>query len=444
MRLRLAASLSSLVLGAAALGVLPGCSSRTNAGPSDPPKVSDGVDQAKSSLSRNTSPNVPDSDVQTLTSGERDFALRLYAQLKDQPANANQNVFFSPHSVHTALGMLYAGAQGATEAAMKTGLSYALPQAQLHPAFDALDLALESRTTDSPNGQGADGKGFRLAVTNSLWAQRGAPFESPYLDTLALDYGAGVNLLDFQADPQGATDTINEWVAAKTENRIEKLLATLSSDTKMVLVNAVYFNAAWQNQFVKAVTAAGTFHAPTGDISVSMMHNLVKVNAAQTADYDAIALPYEGGKVEFVAVAPKAGTFSTFESGFDRAKFDGVIAGFSTQKVQVTLPRFTVAPDTFSLDSELVALGMSSMYGQSADFRGITSMSGFGVNAVVHKAFIKVDEDGTEAAAATEVAGGSAIVDALRMTFDRPFLFAIRDVPTGDILFMGRVVAPAE
>lgn len=438
-----------------ALAALAACSS-SGSNPSTPttPPPGDGppvvvtpealkVPQARSEKPRETKPNVAPGDLDTLTGDERTFATKLFAQLaKNQPG---ENVFFSPHSIYTAFGMLYAGAQGSTESAMASGLEYSLPQARLHAAMNALDLALESRATGAA-GTGADGKGFRLAIANSVWSQKGFAFETPYLDTLAVNYGAGLNLVDFLGDGEGASKQINAWIEAKTEGRIKDLVKGLPSQTKVVLANAVYFNAAWQDQFTESATVDGMFQCLYGAQPAKLMKTTSYGGYSQTAAYDALSLRYEGGKVEFVAIAPKAGTYDTYESGFDRAAFDAAVAGLKSGQVDVTMPRFEIKGDAVSLKPALSTLGLGEIFADNANFKGVTPAEGFHVFDAVHKAFVKVNEKGTEAAAATAIIAGTTSVGPtpVPITLDRPFLFAIRDVPTGAVLFLGRVVKPAE
>lgn len=402
------------------------------------------VPQARSDKPRETTPAASPTDVQALTADGRAFATKLFGEL-EKTLGPEDNFFLSPHSIHTAFGMLYAGAQGSTEAAMKKALGYSLPQDRLHAAMNALDLALESRA--KAGSSGSDGKGFRLNVANSLWSQNGFPFQAPYLDTLAVNYGAAVNLVDFQRDTEGATNTINAWIEQKTENRIQKMLSGLSPDTKVVLVNAVYFNAAWQTKFEKSGTAPATFHGLAGDKTVQMMAQPMSWSRYQkTSSYEAVAIPYEGGDTELVAIAPTAGSFAAFESSFDRAAFDAAVDGMKGTEVELSMPKFKIAGDTISLKKALTSLGMGEAFDDGANFQGVTPVEGFHVFDAAHKAFVKVDEDGTEAAAATAISGGTSSLppEPVKVRLDRPFLFAIRDVPTGAMLFLGRVVAPAE
>ncbi|MFO0672567.1 MAG: serpin family protein [Polyangiaceae bacterium] len=403
------------------------------------------VPSARSEKPREKTPAATPNDVAALTGDGRAFGAKLYGALRKDPALTKKNIFLSPHSIHTAFAMLYAGAQGSTATSMASALDYSLPQDRLHAAMNALDLALASRATAQSNGSGSDGKGFRLAVANSLWSEKDFVFETPYLDTLAVNYDAGVNLLDFRHDPAAAADTINRWIEEKTENRIQKMLSSLDPSTELVLVNAVYFNAAWRLPFEASATANATFHGLDGDTSVpTMKSGSMYGRYAKTKDYDAVALPYEGGAVEMIAIAPTVGTLDAFESGFDRAAFDAVVDGLKGGQIDLTIPRFTIKGDTISLKPALSAFGMAEAFTERANFHGVTTQEGFHVFDAAHKAFVKVDEKGTEAAAATAIVAGTTSVGPTPepLHVDRPFLFAIRDVPTGAMLFLGRVTAP--
>lgn len=396
--------------------------------------------EAKSTLPRVLNPDATPTEMETLGKDERAFTARLYAELrKDQ---GGKNVFFSPLSVFTAFGMLQAGARGESEAAIAKALSYSLPQARLHVAMNALDLALASRAKG--------GEGFKLTVANSSWAQSGLAIEAPYLDVLAQQYGAGVNTIDFSSDPQGAVKTINTWVANKTENRITDLLDSLERDTALVLVNAVYFNANWAEEFQENATADGTFQAPAGPKTVKMMHASAPIPTrfVRTERHDAVAIPYKNREVEMLAVMPAAGTLDSYESALDAKALDEVLGSLTSREVKLSMPRFTIKGESVSLKPALTSLGADVIFDAArADLSGITRQTQLYVDDVLHQAFVKVNEKGTEAAAATAIvarATSAPIDPPIELTLDRPFLFFIRDVATGAILFFGRVVDPVE
>src|SRR5579862_6126025 len=210
----------------------------------------------QSSLARDTSPQAPASDLQTLVSGNTTFAFNLYHQIA--AGNETDNLFYSPHSVSVALAMTYAGASAATASQMASALDFLLPPSTLHPAFDALDLQLASRA----QGQAGDnGQPFKLNVVDSLWADKTFTFEKPFLDTLAQDYGTGLRTVDFMGAPETARGTINGRVSDQTDKLIPQLLPSGSIDaaTRFVIVNAVYFNAGWLRPFPASATQPGAF-----------------------------------------------------------------------------------------------------------------------------------------------------------------------------------------
>lgn len=398
---------------------------------------------AKSGLARDTAPNATAAEVGQLASDNAAFAVDMYKQAT--AAAGAGDVFFSPYSISSALAMSYAGARNATANEMAAAMRFSLPDARLHTAFNAVDLALAQR------GQGAkaaDGKAFRLNVVNSTFSQKNYPIEKPFLDTLALDYGAGVRLCDFERQPEPARKMINQWVSDKTENRINDLLqpGSIGSDTRLVLVNAIYFNGAWLHPFQPEQTATGAFHKLDGSTSsVPLMHQTESFGYMADDLVQAVELPYDGGQVSMVVVLPR-GDFKSFESSFTSARAQSIFAGLQQREVRVSLPKFEIKGATVSLKPALQALGMKQAFTGDADFSGIVkpSVERIFIGDVLHQAFVKVDEKGTEAAAATAVVfkAGSAPVEVPSFVADKPFMFFVRDVPTGSVLFAGRVAAP--
>jgi serpin B len=425
---------------AASVSLLAACSVTTshdpNHGPNDEPPI------AQSTIARNTQPAVSGADALELRTGDTAFAADLYQTLAKDPAFSGKNLFFSPHSISTALAMTYAGARGNTASQMAGALHFTLPQDRLHPALDALDLALSSR------GQGAkgdDGKAFRLRVTNSLWGAPQIPFAEPFLDTLATSYGAGVRLTDFEKDPEAARNTINGWVDGQTEDRIKELLGpgTVQEDTRLVLVNAIYFNAAWATPFDPKVTRAATFHGAAGDVDAQMMSEGAELAYAEGQGWQAVSLPYDGNELSLIAVLPQ--DLASFEAGFSGAQTGSIVSSMQTAAVNLSLPKFKIEGSSVSLKTALAARGMNDAFMPGvADFSGMTTAEKLSISDVVHQAFVSVDEAGTEAAAATavEMTGSAAPTKVVDLTFDRPFVFFVRDDATGAVLFLGRVMSP--
>jgi serpin B len=399
-----------------------------------------GGDVLQSEEPRDTAPQVSDPDLETLVEGNSAFAFDLYQQLKSEEGN----LFYSPYSISLALAMTYAGARGETETQMADALDFFLAQDRLHPAFNALALELDSR------GQGAEGKddeGFRLNIVNAIWGQEGYEFLADFLDVLAVNYGAGLRVLDFMGAPEESRVTINDWVADQTEGRIEDLIpqGLINSLTRLVLTNAIYFNAAWLNPFDEDATQDGDFYLLDGSqVKVPMMSQSEHLGYAEGDGYLAVELPYDGEELSMVILLPDSGQFGAFENSLSAETVAAIIESLDYREVNLTMPKFEFDSE-FSLLEALSALGMPIAFSGSADFSGMTGNRELFISEVVHKAFVSVDEEGTEAAAATAVvmvmsAPPGPVVE---VTIDRPFIFLIRDIETGTILFVGRTLNPS-
>jgi len=396
-------------------------------------------ESVRSSKPRVAAPEVAAPDLAELVGGNSAFAFDLYQALREKDGN----LFYSPYSISLALAMTYAGARGETERQMAGALHLILPQERLHPAFNSLDQALASR---GQGAQGQVGEGFRLNVVNAIWGQQGYQFLPAFLDLLAENYGAGLRAVDFASAPEEARGTINEWVSQQTEGRTEDLIpqGTLDALTRLVLTNAIYFNAAWADAFEAAQTQEGPFHLLDGSqASVPLMRQTDGFGYAEGEGYQAVELPYDGRELAMVVMLPRAGEFERFESALDAGRVEQIIGSLEYQQVRLTMPRFEFESG-FSLKEALAALGMAEAFTEQADFSGMTGQRELFIEEVVHKAFVSVDENGTEAAAATAVmmAPTAAVEEPVEITMDRPFMFLIRDLETGAILFVGRVVEP--
>ena len=382
----------------------------------------------------------PDTDVPELVEGNTEFALDMYGAL----AGEEGNLFFSPHSISVALAMTWAGARGQTESQMADALNFTLGQSELHPAFDWLDLELNSRGQEA---SGADGEPFRLNVVNRLFGQVSYDFLSEFLDTLALYYGAGMHLLDFAADPEAGRLVINEWVEEKTEDRIEELIpqGAIDNMTRLVLVNAIYFNGAWAEVFDDEQTADGAFHLLDGtEVTVPMMHQPEPMPSAEATGYKAVELPYDGEELSMVVIVPQ-GDFEVFEQQFtaDSSVLTEIVDSLGNGSATVSMPRFTIDGDTISLKEVLFELGMTDAFVMgTADFSGMDGTQNLYVSDVLHQAFVSVNEYGTEAAAATAVIVNEFGVPN-HIEINKPFIFLIRDRETGAILFIGRIIDPS-
>ncbi len=394
----------------------------------------------QSDKTRITSPAADKADLTALVEGNSEFAFDLYQVLKD----GDGNLLYSPYSISLALAMTYGGARGDTENQMGDALQFLLPQDRLHAAFDSLDLELASR------GEGAGGKddeGFRLHIVNAIWGQKGYDFLREYLDLLAENYGAGLRILDFMKAPEQSRVTINDWVSEQTEDRIKDLIPQGAIDalTRLVLTNAIYFNAAWQYPFDEDATSSGDFFLLSGDkVTVPMMRQTESLGYAGGDGYQALELPYDGRELSMVILLPEQGRFASFEASLSRQLVDGIIQKIGYRQVVLSMPKFEYE-SSVGLKQPLTALGMKDAFiPEAADFSGMDGRRDLFIQDVLHKAFVSVDEAGTEAAAATAVIVGTTSItpEKIEVKIERPFIYLIRDIETGTVLFVGRVMNP--
>ena len=402
---------------------------------------------SKSSMTRETDPEAGAVDVAVLVAGNKAFALDLYRTLSESEGN----LFFSPHSISTALAMAYAGARGETERQMAATLRYGLAQDSLHPVFNALDLSL------APQDAAGDAEDFRLTVASSVWGQEGYGFLPEYLDILAVNYGDEVRTVDFRLDPEDARVRINGWVADETEERITDLIppSALTELTRLVLANAIYFKAAWQMPFDERATTDRPFHLLDGsERDVPMMRQQSNLRYAHGDGYQSVELPYKGGDVAMTLLVPDSGRFQEFQDFLSGQSLEDIVDSLNHELVRLTMPKFEME-SAFSLSDTSKSMGMPDAFDdQAADFSGMDGRACHArgdicllISDVLHKAFVSVDEAGTEAAAATAVIVGitRAVIgepEPIELVVDRPFLFVIRHLPTDAVLFVGRVLEP--
>lgn len=389
-------------------------------------------------------PEVPPRDLSELVEGDTAFAFDLYRLLAER--QEGENLFYSPYSISLALAMTYAGARGETEEQMAHALRFTLPDERLHAAFSALDQELARR---GEGAQGKDEQEFRLHTANAIWGQEHYEFLNTFLDALAANYGAGLRVLDFAHAPEQSRVIINEWISQQTEGKIENLIpqGTLDPQTRLVLTNAVYFNAAWEYPFQEKVTKDSPFTLLDGSqVVVPMMHQTESLGYAEGEGYQAVELPYDGDDMSMVIILPEGDRFDEFESTLDGDHVREIVRDLSYGQVDLTMPTF-VFDSHFGLSQALEELGMPAAFSSpAADFSGMTGSKDLFISDVFHKAFISVDEQGTEAAAATAVemeVGSEMPADLTVVDIDHPFIFLIRDIETGTILFVGRVLDPA-
>lgn len=398
------------------------------------------ADTLKSDKPRVTLSLVDNADLTALVEGNTAFTLDLYHELQKEEGN----IFYSPYSLSVALAMTYAGARGETEQQMAEALSFYLSQDKLHPAFNYLDQLLATRGEDA---QGKDEEGFRLNIVNDIWGQKDFSFLTAFLDTMAENYGAGLRILDFVNAPEESRVAINDYISEQTEERIKDLIPEGMIDvmTRLVLTNTIYFNAAWQYPFSEDVTSDGTFHLlDGGEVTVSMMHQGETLGYTAGDGYQAVELKYDGAELAMVILLPDSGQFESFEMSLDTELLNEIIDSIELKHVELALPKWEY-DSSFMLKETLQAMGMPVAFTDAADFSGMTGKRDLYIDEVVHKAFVSVDEAGTEAAAASAVIMKLTAMpaDVATVTVDRPFIFLIRNIETGSILFFGRVVNPA-
>ncbi len=398
------------------------------------------INMAESNKNRERNPSASGDGIKKLVDGNNAFALDMYNTLRSQ----NGNLILSPYSISLALAMTYAGARGETEAQMAQTLHFS-PQNELHPSFDALDLELEKE----PVNLDKDQEPIQLNIANAVWAEQTFSFLPEFLDTIAVNYGAGVSLADFVNKPNEERITINNWVSDKTEEKINDLLpdGSITSDTRMVLVNAIYFKADWLDPFEANHTSDYPFNLLDGtQVNVPLMGQEMHIPYMQGDGYAAVELPYAGETAVMDIIVPDAGRFKEIESALTSDRFNEIIGNMAETTLMLNLPKFKFE-SPFNLSSALGQLGMIDAFDADlADFSGMTSQKDLFIGDVIHKAFVAVDEEGTEAAAATAVImeGATARMVDTSLFIDRPFIFVIRDTVNGQILFIGRVLNPAQ
>jgi serpin B len=353
------------------------------------------------------------------------------------------NAVFSPASVVLALSMAQAGALGETASQMDSVL-HSAAGAGGGNGINSLDQILTGASGTFKDQSNSD-RQVTLRIANAPFAQRDMQLQQPFLDTLASRYGAGLRLVDFKGDPNGTCSLMNSWVSDQTEGRIPKLLDSLDSQTRLVLVNAIYLKAPWMAPFNEANTKTAPFTRADGSqVSVpTMALNLTEGSYASGTGWRAVELPYVNPSLAMTIIVPD--DLAAFESSLDGTRFAEITAALQGANVDLTLPRFKIETKS-DLAARLADMGMPLAFDPTkADFSGITTQEQLYIAKVIHQANISVDEKGTEASAATAVVmlAGAMPGRPIAMKVDRPFIFALRDTNTGAILFLGRVVDPS-
>ena len=383
-----------------------------------------------------------------LVNANNQFAFDLYAALGE----GDDNLIFSPYSISMALAMVYAGAEGDTAAQMADTLHFEEVGDKLDADFVDLQTSLNTEV-EAPEGLHPS----ELNIVNGLWNHIGFPFSQDYIDLLQNMYQAGVTPVDFERDAEVARELINDWISENTNERIENMLApgSISTDTRLVLVNAIFFKGTWLAEFDPNSTADGPFTLLDGStVTAPMMHQMSQSHGYFTGDnYQVVDLQFQDGFTEdapfemgMMFILPDEGAFEDVEASLDAEWFDEARDELTPTPLDLVMPKFS-HESNFDLIETMQSLGMTDAF--SAELADLSSMMEDGsrslfISLLLHRANIDVDEIGTEAAAATVVGVGVTSIPpaGLEVTFDRPFIYAIYDRVSGSILFMGRVLNP--
>ncbi|MGP8214694.1 MAG: serpin family protein [Bacteroidia bacterium] len=372
--------------------------------------------------------------ITTTVNGNNEFAFKLFAEIN----NGSHNLFYSPFSISSALAMTYAGAREETEMQMSKVLCFGKQQDSLNTNFEKIINGIESDTAS----------GLRLNIANSLWVQKKYQFLDSYFDIVKTNYLSELNNVDFATETEKTRNEINGWVEQKTNYKIKDLLPekSISSNTELVLVNALYFKGEWTYKFSEKATRKDIFHLNENDtVSADFMNIMEYYNYYQDEKFQVVELPYKGNKVSMIVFLPvKKDNMKSADKEFDYKYYTSAIKSLKPEKVRLSLPKFNTT-ESFDLGDTLKKMGMPMAFSPLADFSGMTGKKGLFISKILHKSFIDVNEEGTEAAAATAVV--------MKMTAtrpspfkvfkaDHPFMFILRDNTTGGILFMGEIINP--
>lgn len=391
-------------------------------------------------LPRQAEPQVDDAYLEELARGNNAFAFDLYHAVRQED---DGNLIYSPYSISLAFSMVYAGARGQTETELAQILHF-LPQDVHHRAFNALDQRLAAL---SEAGDEDEAEPFQLNIANAVWGQIGLPFEEAYLAILAEQYGAGLRASDFAQYPEESRQEINDWIAEQTAERIQDILPPGAIDpaTRLVLANAIYFNASWRFPFNADVTQDGPFTLLDGSqVTVPLMRQSgARILYAEGPNYQAITLPYAGENMQMLIILPEAGQFEAVEANLSADFLNQARGQAQLRDVNLTMPRFEFDSD-LDLRELLTGMGLRNPFSGAADFSGIVAGSDLFISDALHRGTITVDEEGTEAAAVTVIILAESMLETAEARLDRPFIFTIMDQQTGALLFLGRVMNPAQ
>ena len=401
----------------------------------------------RASIAADDQPKIEDSAYSALVAQLNKLGLELGQRQAEANKLTDKNVVYSPLSASIALSMTYAGARGQTATEFAELLSAGMPADTYHAGVNRLIRELASRAQDGKDSAGNPRK-IELNIADAVYLDKQLNVGAEFLNELARNYDTGVHREDFRHAFEDSRMHINDWVAGETHDKIQNLLpqGALNDMTRLVLVNALYFYGSWLNTFNPMATSPADFHTLADQtVSVPTMVRQGGLRYSTGADFAAVQLPYVGDHLSMLVVVPNDGKFESVRKAVTSDWLKSVIDAGAQRTVRLALPKFKMTVGAFSLSDSLEAMGLETAFSDKADFTGISSDEPLQISSVVQKAFISVDENGTEAAAATAVTVGttSAPVDIVELNVDRPFLFFIRD-DSAAVLFSGQVVDPSK
>lgn len=371
---------------------------------------------------------------QNLASANNDFGIALYQAL-DTENSKTDNLFIAPYSVSSALAMTWAGARGETASEMAKVLRFSPDQFNPHDGISSLNSAFESLDHVTMN------------VANSLWPAEKFKLDPVYLDLMKKYYGVEITALDYAGETEASREKINTWVETETREKIKNLITPGALDpmTVLVLVNAIYFKGDWMTKFDPDRTVEGTFQCADGSKqTVSMMRQKKEFKYTEIEDLKILEMPYIGDRLAMTLILPQdMKTLNAVETAITPDKLNRWFKQMRNVEVDVTLPKFKMEWGATDITDALKSMGMRQAFSGRADFSGMAKGGGINIDMVLHKTYIEVNEEGSEAAGATAVIlRKTAMMPRIEFTADHPFIFMIRDTGSGAILFMGRLMAP--
>ncbi len=374
-------------------------------------------------------------EIKTAEQGNSMFALELYNQLQTD----KENVFFSPFSISSSLAMTYAGSAGETEAEMKEVMSYKNNTESFHGEFKSILNNFKKKGEDN----------VKISVAQSVWTQKGYNFETPFLATVRANYLSPVKKADFveTKNREAALKQINDWVAKQTSNKINNLLPkeALTDATKLVLISAIHFSGSWEKPFKKTSTKKLDFKLSSKKVEkMSFMVGVSNANYFENDLVQVVEIPYKGDATMIIFLPKEEDGFSDLQEQFTYENYTTWTSNYTKSRTSLTIPKFKIEND-FDLEKPLKKMGMKTAFGKKADFSKMTGDEELFINKIIHKAYIEIDEDGTEAAAATAVVMDRKSTSNERpkaFRADHPFIFMIKENTTNTILFVGHFVQP--